>query len=207
MKLKNQTWFPILYMFVLTLLISSILIVFGIFTRQRVEDNTRIAFERAVLEVLPIDLPVKISASQIHQLYTQLIREPDSLSGTALRYVQADSLIAYALPIEGSGFWATIKGVIGIAVDRKTVTGIYFYEQNETPGLGGEIASKAFRSQFIGKELAMSQVPLEVRITTAPVDMNAVHAITGATQTSMRLGMFLNKELIAWQQTVIKKGE
>jgi len=207
MILRNQTWYPILYMFVLTLILSTILIVFGIFTHQRVEDNTRIAFERAVIEVLPIDLPDNISTNQVHQLYTQLIREPDSSSGTALRCIQADSFIAYALPIQGAGFWATIKGVIGIARDQKTVTGISFYEQNETPGLGGEIVNDAFRGQFVGKQLATGTVPLDIRMTTVPVDENSVHAITGATQTSMRLEEFLNAELTAWQQIITGKGK
>ncbi|MGB3341672.1 MAG: FMN-binding protein [bacterium] len=207
MKIKDQIWFPVFYMFILTLILSTILIVFGIFTRQRVEDNTRIAFERSVLEALPIDLPDKISTSQIHQLYTQLIEDPDSSSGTALRYIEADSLTAYALPIEGPGFWATIKGIIGIAVDKKTVTGISFYEQNETPGLGGEIVNEAFRKQFIGKELSSIPRPLEIRITTVPIDENSVHAVTGATQTSMRLGIFLNEALITWQRAVKQKGD
>jgi len=207
MKIKDHIWFPVFYMFILTLILSTILIVFGIFTRKRVEDNTRIAFERSVLEALPIDLPHKISTSQIHQLYTQLIEDPDSSSGIALRYIEADSLIAYALPIEGPGFWATIKGIIGIAVDQKTVTGISFYEQNETPGLGGEIVNEAFRKQFIGKELSSTPMPLEIRMTAVPIDESSVHAVTGATQTSMRLSMFLNEALITWEQAVKQKGD
>ena len=207
MKIKDKTWFPIAYMFILTLILSSILVIFGIFTRQRVEDNTRIAFERSVLDVIPNDLPDKISTDQIHRLYTESIKAPDSLSASAFRYIENDSLIAYIIPIEGAGFWARIKGVIGIAADQKTVTGISFYEQNETPGLGGEIVKSAFREQFVGKKLGHGATPIEIRMTTAPVDENSVHAVTGATQTSMSVGIFLNEILISWQYTIEVKEE
>jgi len=207
MKIKNQIWFPVLYIFILTLVLSSILILFGLFTRKRVEDNTRIALERSVLEVLPIDLADKIPTNQVHQLYTKLIRDPDASSGKAFRYIEADSLIAYILPVQGPGFWAAIKGVIGIAVDQKTVTGISFYEQNETPGLGGEIVSQTFRRQFVGKKLGAGKAPLEIRMPAEPIDENSVHAVTGATQTSMRLSKFLNEALLTWQRAVTEKGE
>jgi len=64
---------------------------------------------------------------------------------------------------EGQGFWARIRGIVGIAADRKTVTGITFYEQSETPGLGAEIVRPAFRNQFKGKLLAPKERPITMR--------------------------------------------
>jgi Na+-transporting NADH:ubiquinone oxidoreductase subunit C len=203
-KIKERVWFPVFYIFVLTFVLTAILIVFGFFTREQVKNNARIAFERAVLESIPIDLPEKISIARIHELYASLIRDPDDHSGTALRYMKNDSLIAYVLPIQGAGFWAPIKGVIGIAKDSMTITGISFYEQNETPGLGGEIVKYPFRSQFKGKILLPGPRPIEIRTAAMELDKNAVHAITGATQTSMRLESFLNEALSAWLQAIGK---
>lgn len=200
MNVKDKAWYPIVYMFVATLFFSAILIVFGSFTRQRVQDNERIAFERAVLEALPIDLPKNAPPPVIHKMYMENIKDATESTAGALRYMKADSLIAYALPLEGPGFWAQVKGVIGIVADTKTVTGISFYEQNETPGLGGEIIKSAFRNQFIGKRLADKGIPLEIRMVSAPLDESSVHAVTGATQTSTRLGKFMNEQLIAWQE-------
>jgi len=202
MNVKDKAWFPIIYMFMVTLFFSAIIIIFGSFTRKRVEDNQRIAFERAVLEALPIDISETISPSEIHDIYLETVKDSTATTGGALRYMKGDSLIAYALPLGGPGFWAPIKGVIGIAADKKTVTGIAFYEQNETPGLGGEIVKPGFRDQFDGKQLSNKEISLEIRMASAELDESSVHAITGATQTSTRLGRFMNEQLQAWQATV-----
>jgi Na+-transporting NADH:ubiquinone oxidoreductase subunit C len=202
MKTQEKAWFPIVYMFIATLFFSAILIVFGAFTRQRVQDNERIAFERAVLEAVPIELPQRVSPAEIHRLYGESIRDATPQTGGALQYMKNDSLIAYALPLDGPGFWAPIKGVIGIAADKVTVTGIAFYEQNETPGLGGEITKPQFLSQFKGKLLAVGDVPLAMRSPTEPLDQSSVHAITGATQTSTRLADFMNEQLRAWRAAI-----
>lgn len=202
MSIKDKIWYPVVYIFVITLFFTAILILFGRFTRERVENNAQIAFERAVLEVLPITLPQSMSLVEIHRFYIENINSPDSTSGKAYKYVRGDSLIAYALPIAGPGFWAPVAGVIGIAADKKTITGIAFYEQEETPGLGGEIANPLFRNQFIGKHLSFTGIPIEIRMLTREIDDNSVHAITGATQTSQRVGKFLNAQVVTWQKAI-----
>jgi Na+-transporting NADH:ubiquinone oxidoreductase subunit C len=192
-------------MFVITLLLSTVLILFGSITRQRVKDNERIAYERAVIAALPIDLPRRVSPAQIHKLFIKNVHDPTISSAGALRYLKGDSLIAYALPLEGPGFWAPIKGVIGIAADTRTITGISFYEQNETPGLGGEIVKSEFRVQFVGKVISETSKPVEIRAVSADLDEASVHAITGATQTSTRLGKFMNEQLARWREQVTRE--
>ena len=199
MGLRDKAWFPIIYMFAITIFFSTIIIAFGSLTRQRVEDNERIAFERAVLQSLPLELPPRAGPAQIHAIYTERIKPADQSSAGALRFVEEGILRAYALAVDGPGFWAPIKGVIGIAPDRRTITGISFYEQNETPGLGGEIVTSQFRNQFVGKIIAETGPPLEILPAAASLDDNAVHAITGATQTSTRLGKFMNAQLMVWR--------
>lgn len=202
MSIRDRAWFPIIYMFVITLLLSAVLILFGSATRQRVKNNERIAYERAVIQSLPIDLPARLSTSQIHQIYITNVYDTTEASAGALRYIKHDTLVGYALPIQGPGFWAPIKGVIGIAADGKTITGVSFYEQNETPGLGGEITKMEFREQFVGKQISQSGMPVQFRAATDPLDENSVHAITGATQTSNRLSRFLNEQLAIWRERI-----
>lgn len=199
MSVKDKPWYPVVYMFGVTLFFSAIIIVFGTLTRQRIKDNEKIAFERAALQALPIELPEKASPPEIHRMYVENVKDSTDRTAGALRYMKRDSLIAYALPIEGPGFWAPIKGVIGIAVDRRTITGISFYQQEETPGLGGEIVKEDFRRQFEGKKLAEEGAVFQIRMTTEELDESSVHAITGATQTSTRLGKFMNEQLETWQ--------
>lgn len=202
MNVRDRAWFPILYMFILTLGLSTILIIFGTATRERVKNNETLAYERAVLEALSIELGAAPAPDEIHRIYLSLIRPPDETSAGALIYVKGDSLHGYALPLEGPGFWAPIKGVIGIAPDSITISGIGFYEQNETPGLGGEITKPAFREQFAGKRISGTGLPLEVRNPAEPIDESSVHAVTGATQTSLRLEKFMNERLAAWRDAM-----
>jgi len=51
--IRKQSWFPIAYMFCVTAFFSSIVIGLTRLTSDRVEANETLAFERAVLSVLP----------------------------------------------------------------------------------------------------------------------------------------------------------
>jgi len=107
-------------------------------------------------------------------------------------------IVAYALPISGQGFWAPIKGVIGIKADRQTITGIAFYEQNETPGLGAQITKDVFKNQFNGKIISSTEKPINMKRPGDELAKSDVHAITGATQTSTRLEKIINEALKNW---------
>ena len=87
-------------------------------------------------------------------------------------YLVNDSI--RVVPMQGKGLWGPIWGYIAIAPDGKTVLGANFDHKSETPGLGGEITTEKFQSQFKGKQISDEgkYVPIEF------------DAITGATKTS-----------------------
>jgi len=205
--MRETWWFPVVYMFVMTAFSSSIVIGFAQFTSDRVEANEDLAFERAVLAVLPGMLEKGEGRLQIHEKFVERVGPPDEQIGGACRLTEAGRTVAYALPIEGQGFWAPIKGVIGLKDDRRTITGIAFYEQNETPGLGAQITTVAFTSQFQGKILAQGDKPLNIRPPGAPLGDSDVDAVTGATQTSTRLEKILNDSLTQWYAKLAKIGD
>lgn len=204
MNSKDKAWFPVVYMFVTTGVFSAILLLFGSMTHERVKNNERISFERAVLRVLPLKMIPKTPV-EIHRLYTEVIADSDNTSHGALQYLADDSVIAFILPVNGAGFWAPIRGVIGIERDQRTITGVYFYEQNETPGLGGEIVKAFFRDQFIGKRIADMGAPLTFKPVGSELTESSVHAITGATQTSNRVETILNGHLSDWRELTAKE--
>jgi Na+-transporting NADH:ubiquinone oxidoreductase subunit C len=74
------------------------------------------------------------------------------------------------------------------------------YQQNETPGLGAEIAKPEFRNQFKGKVILMDEKPLKIARPGAKLDQSSFHAVTGATQTSARLEVIINNGIKQWQQ-------
>jgi Na+-transporting NADH:ubiquinone oxidoreductase subunit C len=204
--MREKRWFPILYMFLVTAFFSAIIIGFTSVTRQRVDANRKLAFERAVLEVVPGLSAAQLRNADIHRRFAKLVEEPTLSSAGAYLVKNDGQIVAYALPLSGQGFWAPIGGIIGIETDKKTVTGIAFYQQNETPGLGAEIAKPPFRNQFKGKVLAARGKPLSMKRPGEELGDSNVHAITGATQTSTRLEGIINSALAEWQSKVSKEG-
>jgi len=98
----------------------------------------------------------------------------------------------YVIPLLGTGLWGPIWGNIALKEDLNTVAGVYFDHKGETPGLGAEITTKAFRDQFIGKKIFDDQGNFtSIKVVkggakTLPPDMqiHGVDAISGGTITS-----------------------
>lgn len=208
--MKKMSFFPVLYMFVITAVLSAILIVFSEATRDRVESNQQFDFEQAVVAVLPTGLDMQTASQmQIHKVFTEKVTQPDSAGG-AYVYQENGEITGYALPIDGQGFWAPIKGMLGVAPDKKTLTGIAIYEQNETPGLGAEITEPQFKNQFDKENnviLAQQGNPIKLARPGTDLKQNEVHAVTGATQTSVRLEKLINEDVEKWRQALNSDGD
>lgn len=56
------------------------------------------------------------------------------------------------IAVEGLGMWGTIYGFLSLAPDANTVRGLTYYDQKETPGLGGEISSPAWLALWRGRK-------------------------------------------------------
>ena len=57
------------------------------------------------------------------------------------------------LPISGYGLWSTLYGFLSVEADGQTVQSINFYDQAETPGLGGEVINPNWRASWKGKKV------------------------------------------------------
>jgi len=192
--MRDKPYFAVVYMFVLTMFFSALLIGFSWMTSGRVQMNEQLNFERAVVQVFP-EIQYQ-NNQQIHDIFNEQFVRKEQLK--CYLYYKDHQLAGYAVPFSGQGFWDKIKGVVGIAVDKKTVTGVAFYEQKETPGLGARIAENEFRNQFIGKTIADSVTPIGIVSPAQTLAENQVHAVTGATQTSVRLEALMNRDIRAW---------
>jgi len=96
------------------------------------------------------------------------------------------------LPLHGKGMWSTIYGYIGLASDYRTVLGISFYEQAETPGVGDRFLDASWLSAWHGKTAYGPDGAVRLRVTMDhPDEASAgytIDAISGATVTSERIG-------------------
>ncbi len=59
----------------------------------------------------------------------------------------------YIIPMRGTGLWGPIWGNVALTSDFKTIIGVSFGDEEETPGLGGEITKPKFKKQFVGKTI------------------------------------------------------
>lgn len=198
--MKDKAWFAVVYMFLITAFFSSVVIGFARFTADRVEANRQLAFEKAVLQVA--GLADDKADTQLHEIFINRIQFSEKNDKVLIVKDKGDKPVGYVVVMEGKGFWAPIKGVLGLADDRQTVTGIAFFEQNETPGLGGKIMDDEFRDQFVEKKLIDNDQALEIKPFGTELNENQVHAITGATQTCVRLEKIINEGIKSWRETM-----
>jgi Na+-transporting NADH:ubiquinone oxidoreductase subunit C len=200
----EKRWYSPLYMFIVTAAFSSVVIGFAMKTGNIIEANTKLALEKAVLQVLPALYNEAAGRLELHRAFTEQVTAPSEESGGAYVFKKDGQIQAYAVPFSGKGFWALIKGVVGVKADGKTVTGIAFYAQSETPGLGAEIVKPPFKNQFPGRILAEKGSPLKMKRPGEPLGKNEYHAVTGATQTSTRLEKTINDALGQWREKMEK---
>lgn len=94
------------------------------------------------------------------------------------------------LPVHGYGLWSTMYGFIALESDFSTVSGITFYEQGETAGLGGEIVNPAWQALWKGKKLLDKEGNPVISLVkggvsaTSPTKQHEVDALSGATLTT-----------------------
>ena len=76
------------------------------------------------------------------------------------------------------------------------IRGITFYEQEETPGLGGDIVKPSFRDRFKGLSIRDKDGNLGIIIKSGGENaINKIDGISGATLTSDKVQQMLNKAL------------
>lgn len=80
-----------------------------------------------------------------------------------------------------------IIAAVGVEKDLKTLTGISFIKQDETPGLGARIEEPWFKAQFKGKVPPLGHVN-----EGEPTEKNQFDAITGATLTTKAVEDIIN---------------
>ncbi len=95
------------------------------------------------------------------------------------------------LPVHGYGLWSTMYGFLALDADGKTVQSINFYDQAETPGLGGEVVNPNWRALWKGKKVYDESGEPVLKLVKGTVDTGKpgaeykVDGLAGATLTSV----------------------
>lgn len=103
---------------------------------------------------------------------------------------EAEQVKTIILPMHGYGLWSTMYGFMALEGDGQTITGFGFYEQGETPGLGGEVDNPKWKAMWPGKkvydengEVAIQVIKGSVSAATA-LKEHKIDGLAGATLTS-----------------------
>lgn len=88
------------------------------------------------------------------------------------------------LPMHGTGLWSVMYGFVAVQMDGNTINGITYYDQGETPGLGGEIANPLWQQRFVGKKLYDNSGNVAIRIAKG-ASVDTVHGVDGLSGASM----------------------
>jgi Na+-transporting NADH:ubiquinone oxidoreductase subunit C len=91
------------------------------------------------------------------------------------------------LPVYGTGLWSMMYAFVALDTDGNTVKGITYYDQGETPGLGGEVENPSWRAQWVGKKLFDDNGEPAIRVVKGgarPGDEHGIDGLSGATLTS-----------------------
>ncbi|MFQ3197625.1 MAG: Na+-transporting NADH:ubiquinone oxidoreductase subunit C [Paraglaciecola sp.] len=97
----------------------------------------------------------------------------------------AGEVTRIVLPVHGSGLWNLMYGMLAIDNDGNTVRELIYYDQKETPGLGGEVQNPEWQAKWDGKKLFKNgDVAIDVTKGADANDPYEIDALSGATLTS-----------------------
>jgi hypothetical protein len=201
--------------------------------RPIVEANEQLFHQRALVEVFALDEGKTLTDAEVGEVYASRIRPidraivdpetgtafnvpPDQGGGRGPRTYRAvivdertgqETLLGYAFPIWGVGFWARIDGYMAVSSDLRRSLGIVFIRHTETPGLGGRITERTWRKKFEGLDVTEPTAPGQVLYiggqSTGPLRKDRhVDAVTGATGTSQAVEAFLGRRIAEFRRAM-----
>jgi len=197
--LKNNAY-TLIFALVMGISCALLLTAAAEFTSPYRAANAKAEEIRNVLNVLNVSVPDDASPDELVEIFNKNVVQKTKAGLPFYSFVPegtSNAPEAYAVQFEGQGLWGPIKGFLALESDMKTIRGITIYEQEETPGLGGEIASERFQEQFMGKSIVSEQREPGIRITrgSGQFGRNVVEGITGATMTCEKVESILNEAI------------
>ncbi len=176
--------------------------------------NRKAEKQRNLFDVFGIDFEKGASHQELDRIFKANIVPPkDTDKLKRYEYAPLDKktgergkTIAIAVEFAGAGLWKPIKGFLALKPDMRTIRGITFYEQEETPSLGGKIEKQWFRDRFVGKSIYAPGGEVGIRLVKKGRQTgagNEIDGISGATLTCNRVEAMVNEVL----RRLVKEGD
>ncbi len=181
--------YTIFYAVSLGVVCAGLLTGVGKITRSRIEANEQAEEVSNILGVLDVPHDEAAGAEALLKLSEQAVRKGTHKDLVFYVYVKDGAAASVAFALGGQGVWGGIEGFLALEPDIKTVRGLTFHKQEETPGLGGEIGAPWFRDRFRGKSIRAEDGTPGIRIKKGGGSRgpSEVDGISGATMTCDRV--------------------
>jgi Na+-transporting NADH:ubiquinone oxidoreductase subunit C len=189
--------YTIIYAAVLGTACAMVLTFAASFTAPYQEANRKAEEVKNILLALNISIPDKASSEQMVVIYNKNVEEQKQGDITTYVYNRSTNNDgAIALRFVGPGLWGPIKGFLALDPKMTKIRGITFYEQEETPGLGGDIVNASFRDKFVGLMIRDEAGNPGIIIKNGgEAAINKVDGISGATMTCDKVQEMLNEAI------------
>ena len=190
--MKQENIHTILFTIVLCVLCAGILTSANRLWFQRIKANESFSRVRAIVGSLGLAAYDEKDRSSVVDRYDKAVGlkregELDVYEGT-----DRETLVGFALDMDGQGKNGPIRGVLSIDPDREKIKDMTVYEHSETPGLGAKIATRGWLDQFKGVPLVTDGVP-GVIISSKARGPNVIDAVTGASKTMRAVEKMVNR--------------
>jgi Na+-transporting NADH:ubiquinone oxidoreductase subunit C len=111
--------------------------------------------------------------------------------------VEGDQVNRLILEVWGRGLWSTMYAYVALDKDGNTIKGLTFYDQAETPGLGGEVDNPKWKAVWPGRKVYDENGAPAIRMVkggagSVDEDPHGFDGISGATITSRSVENLLN---------------
>lgn len=149
--------YTVSYVAVMVIIVAALLAVTAGSLSEKISKNKEIDNKIQVLA----SLNVESDFDNAEELYAKYVKREIPFEGgksfKVLKKIifecEKDGKTYFVLPQEGAGLWGPIWGYLALESDKNTIYGAYFSHKGETPGLGAEISTSKFQSQFVGKHI------------------------------------------------------
>ena len=145
----NSNAYTIIYATIIVVIVAVLLALVSQVLSPRQAANKLLDTQKQILVALNQDY----SNTDPAALYLSLVNDTIDVNGAPVYVANIEGDTKYILKLHGAGLWGGIGGFLALDADKNTIYGINFNHESETPGLGAEIVTEKFRSQFPGKHI------------------------------------------------------
>ena len=201
----NKNSYTVIYATVLVVLVAVVLALASYLLKDRQQRNVEIETKQMILKSVKLGLDantVPDKASYIEEQYAKYITDSTITNEAGEHKLFICKLDSgeklYIVPVHGTGLWGPIWGYVALKGDFNTIYGTTYDHKSETPGLGAEINTIAFSSQFEGKQIFKDGQFVSIVVVKGganPESTNEVDAISGGTITSKALEAMLQSSI------------